>query len=70
MDLENIQRRLTRAMAANAEAALLAMHGFPRNDAVCHLCLRAQDELEELMWLVTAASEQQARPVEPTDPPR
>lgn len=60
MDLEDIQRRLTRAMAANAEAALLAMHGFPRNDAVCHLCLVAGNELQELMRLVTAASDQQS----------
>ena len=70
MDLQDVQQRLTRAMATNAQAALLAIHQVPRNDTVCRLCLRAQDELEELMWLVTAASDQQARPVEPTDPPR
>lgn len=70
MDREDVQRRLTQAMAANAEAALLAMHGFPRNDAVCHLCLVAGNELQEAMRLVTAASDQRAGSVEPTDPPR
>lgn len=29
MDLEAMQQAITRAMAANAEAALLAMHGKP-----------------------------------------
>lgn len=55
MDLEAMQRAITRAMAANAEAALLAMHGFPRNDAVCHLCMVAGNELQEVMRIVTEA---------------
>lgn len=55
MDLEAMQQAITRAMVANAEAALLAMHGFPRNDAVCHLCLVAGSELQDLMRIVTEA---------------
>ena len=55
MDIEAMQQAITRAMAANAEAALLAMHGFPRNDAVCHLCLVAGNELQDLMRIVTEA---------------
>lgn len=55
MDLEAMQQAITRAMAANAEAALLAMHGFPRNDAVCHLCMVAGNELQDLMRIVTEA---------------
>ena len=68
MDLEDIQRRLTRTMGLNAQAILWAQS--PRNERVCQLCRHAAVELQELMRLVTAARDQQARPVEPTDPPR
>lgn len=52
MDLEAMQQAITRAMAANAEAAILAMHGFPRNDAVCHLCMVAENEMQEVMRII------------------
>lgn len=68
MDREDIQQRLTRAMGLNAQAMLWAQS--PRNELVCQLCRNAAVELQELMRLVTEASDQQARPVEPTDPPR
>lgn len=66
MDFEDVQQRLTRAMAINAEAALLAIHQVPRNDTVCHLCLLVQEELQEAMRIVTQAIECQAHAVETT----
>lgn len=68
MDLEDVQQRLTRAMGLNAQAMLWAQS--PRNERVYQLCRHAAVELQELMWLVTAASDQQASTVEPTNPPR
>lgn len=55
MDLEAMQQAITRAMATNAQAALIAIHQVPRNETVCRLCLRAQDELQEVMRIVTEA---------------
>ena len=70
MDLEDVQQRLTRAMACVAAGQIAIALGFSPYGAVMPELRQALGELQELMRLVTAASEQQARPVEPTDPPR
>ena len=69
MDLEDVQQRLTRAMAGVIRGQIGIQLMCPQGALMAEL-RQALCELQELMRLVTEASDQRARPVEPTDPPR
>ena len=69
MDREDIQQRLTRAMAGVSRGQIGIKLLCPQGAVMAEL-RQALCELRELMRLVTEASDQQASPVEPTDPPR